>query len=203
MHSPRIKKRGTQGFTLVELLVVIGIITLLLGILMPGLGKVRQISRRVACKAQLHSVAQAFRMYLDDNRNTMPPAAAMPWNPDDPTMPISDKLPLVKYLGTYLSVPNSELAETNGKNCYAKVLCCPGDIKSGDPKHYFRIQQSSYAYNEWRGNRSMNRASFTKNAPERDVEILWDFEAFHGTAGQAGAKNYLYSDCHVGNINGD
>ena len=202
MHSSR-NKGERYGFTLVELLVVIGIITLLLGILMPGLNKVRQISRRVTCKAQLHSVAQAFRMYLDDNRNTMPPAAAMPWNPDDPTVPLSDKLPLVKYLGQYLSVPSSELAETNGKKCYAKVLCCPADVKNGDPKHYFRIQQSSYTYAERRGNRSMNNAAFTKNAPERDVEILWDFEAFHGTAGQAGAKNYLYSDCHVGNVNGD
>jgi prepilin-type N-terminal cleavage/methylation domain-containing protein len=191
-----------NAFTLVELLVVIGIITVLLGILVPSLGKVRQIARRTMCKAQLHSVAQAFRMYLDDNRNTMPPAAAMPWKPDNPNELMSEKLPIITYLGQYLSVPIAELADTN-KKCYAKVLCCPADKKNGDPKHYFRIQQSSYAYNEWRGNRSMNRASFTKNAPERDVEIMWDFETFHGTAGKPGAKNYLFSDCHVGNINGD
>ena len=196
-------KHRFPGFTLVELLVVISIIALLMGILAGALGKARQIARRTACKANLHSVAQAFRMYLDDNRLTMPPAAGMPWNPENPAQPLTGKYPIVKYIGPYLSLSPAELNETNGKKCYAKVLCCPADYKNSDPKHYFKTQQSSYEYSERRGGRSMNRASFTKNAPERDVEIMWDFEAFHGTAGKVGAKNYLFSDCHVGNLDGD
>ena len=58
-------------------------------------------------------------------------------------------------------------------------------------------------YAERRGNKSMNSAAFTKRAPERDVEIMWDYDTFHGKAGVKGAKNYLYSDCHTGNVNGD
>jgi len=200
----------------VELLVVIGVVSLLMGILLPALNKARAVARSASCRANLHSLALAFRMYLDDNQNVMPPAAAIPWDPDNPDkrLPtithgpdgehITVILPsIVKYIGQYLSVPRTELAEANGKKCYAKVLCCPSDRKNGETEHYFRIQQSSYEYAERRGNRSMNSAAFTKRAPERDVEIMWDYEAFHGKAGAKGAVNYLYSDCHTGNLNGD
>jgi len=197
-----------KAFTLVELLVVISVIGLLLAILMPALNKVRQIGKRTVCKANLHSVAQAFRMYLDDNRLVMPPAISMPldYDPETPGLQYpeqADKLPIVYYLGRYLSIPSGDLAKVSDGKCFAKVLGCPADYKNGQPQHYFKTYMSSYAYSERRGGRSMNKASFTKNAPERDIEIMWDFEAFHGTAGKVGAKNYLYSDCHVGNLNGD
>lgn len=63
-----------MGFTLVELLVVISIISMLLAITIPSLNKARQYSKRTACKAQLHDIGMALRMYLDNNRNKMPPA---------------------------------------------------------------------------------------------------------------------------------
>jgi len=213
--SPRISSGGHRAFTLVELLVVIGVISLLMGILLPALNKARAAARSTSCRANLHSLAIAFRAYLDDNRNTMPPAAHMPWNSDNP----NERLPtiihgpdgditvilpsIVEYIGQYLSVSIAELAEENGKKCYAKVLCCPSDRKNGETKHYFRIQQSSYDYAAQLGNQSMDSAAFTKNAPERDIEVMWDYYTFHGKAGVKGAKNYLYSDCHVGDLNGD
>ena len=224
MYSPRIKDRGTRGFTLVELLVVIGIIALLLGILMPGLGKVRQISRRVACKAQLHDIALAFRMYLDDNRNVMPPAAdtpwsfasMQPWEVKRPSESTSGKPPIVKFLGSYLSVSSGELAESDGKKCYAKVLACPGDNRGGINKFYFKIQQSSYWYRDRLGGRMLDKTAFRSNSPLKDLEIIGDFDAFHGSkltvdAGQRydenieppmGAYNYLFADCHVGDRKG-
>ncbi|OHB57355.1 MAG: hypothetical protein A2Y07_11890 [Planctomycetes bacterium GWF2_50_10] len=204
-----------KAFTLVELLVVISIIGLLLAILMPALNKVRQIGKRTVCKANLHSVAQAFRMYLDDNRLIMPPACGfpeLPWNPDSPDQRASGKVSIARYLGSYLSAAPAELNKTKTA---IKVLCCPADLKNGDPKHYFKTQESSYDYAERRGGRSMNKASFTKHSPERDVEIMWDYESWHGktrtrttgeretTIADLGAVNYLYSDCHVGNRNGD
>jgi prepilin-type processing-associated H-X9-DG protein len=35
---------------------------------------------------------------------------------------------------------------------------------------------------------------------ERNIHVMYDFEPFHGDAGEPGAKNYLYADCHVGNL---
>lgn len=55
------------AFTLIELLVVIAIIALLLAILMPALQRVKQQARSSACKANMHSWAQIWSMYCQDN----------------------------------------------------------------------------------------------------------------------------------------
>jgi prepilin-type N-terminal cleavage/methylation domain-containing protein/prepilin-type processing-associated H-X9-DG protein len=52
-----------HAFTLVELLVVVGIISVLIGLLMPVLGKVRKHAQEVHCAANLHSIGQALTMY--------------------------------------------------------------------------------------------------------------------------------------------
>jgi prepilin-type N-terminal cleavage/methylation domain-containing protein len=56
-----------KGFTLIELLVVIAIIAVLMGILMPALGRVRKQARAVACQANLKHWGLIFKMYTDDN----------------------------------------------------------------------------------------------------------------------------------------
>jgi len=59
--------RGGFGFTLIEVLVVVSVITLLLAILLPALNKARQIAFRIACQSNLRQIALAWEMYLDDN----------------------------------------------------------------------------------------------------------------------------------------
>jgi type II secretory pathway pseudopilin PulG len=69
----RQRKRGRgAAFTLVELLVVIGIIALLIAILLPTLSKAREQSRRTACLSNLRSLGHAMYLYANGNRDRLP-----------------------------------------------------------------------------------------------------------------------------------
>src|SRR5215211_6792177 len=71
------------GFTLVELLVVIGIIALLISILLPVLGNVRRQGIKAKCAAQMRDVGNAMLMYAQDNKGFLPPARLnTPYNVD-------------------------------------------------------------------------------------------------------------------------
>lgn len=62
-------RRRRVGFSLVELLVVIGIVGLLLAILLPVLSRVRRMARSAVCLAHLQQLGDAYRMYLNNNGN--------------------------------------------------------------------------------------------------------------------------------------
>jgi len=66
----RVSKK--TGFTLVELLVVIGIIALLISILLPSLNKARETANRVKCQSNLSQMGKALLLYSNENKGSFP-----------------------------------------------------------------------------------------------------------------------------------
>ncbi len=74
--------RNRLAFTLVELLVVIGIIALLISILLPALNKARESARSAACLAQLRQIGHASALYASDHGGYLVPSYVHPATPE-------------------------------------------------------------------------------------------------------------------------
>jgi prepilin-type N-terminal cleavage/methylation domain-containing protein/prepilin-type processing-associated H-X9-DG protein len=84
LRRPTAGRFRAAGFTLVELLVVIGIIALLIGILLPTLNKARESAKQIQCSANLRSIGQGFAIYVAENDQMLPAAYLYNTGPGSP-----------------------------------------------------------------------------------------------------------------------
>jgi prepilin-type N-terminal cleavage/methylation domain-containing protein/prepilin-type processing-associated H-X9-DG protein len=118
--------RWRIGFTLVELLVVIGIIALLISILLPSLARARMEGQKVKCLSNLRQIGAAFIMYANENAGSMPQHSN--WGNCYGKMGLDaryDKTPKTGFLG------EPGVVEERPLNKYVKsaeVFACPNDM---------------------------------------------------------------------------
>ena len=128
--------RQRRAFTLVELLVVIGILTVLLALLMPAAARAREQARSVQCASNLRQLGNAFVMYAIDNEQWYPhhgdwvvlyPADWLHWQASrDPS-----RSAVARYLGPFKP----------------EVYRCPTDDVSARPRVITEAFRYSYTFN--------------------------------------------------------
>lgn len=77
-------RRGRGGFSLVELLVVLSVISLLLGLALPVLSQVRSMAQRMNCLSNLRQIGVGMQAYRMDNDDMMPAVQSFSVDPHQP-----------------------------------------------------------------------------------------------------------------------
>lgn len=156
------RQRYADGFTLVELLVVVGIIAILISTLLPALQKARESGKAVACASNLRQIGQAAYMYLGQY-GTYPPAG---YTLADGRVQTWDRL-LARYLGgkvlpeypvgTSKQFGKSTMLDGSVQDLSMGVFRCPSDA------YLIRNQGGSDLNPDWRQSYSAAKAWRTSN----------------------------------------
>lgn len=141
-REPARGKQRQKGFTLIEVLVVISIISLLMAILVPALGKARHQARTIVGMGNMRQIVGSVNLFALDNDNQYPESVATigfgdHWNWQEPTM-------LTGYRKRSPQLHRSMSAYLHNYIADASIIFCPNA-----PKKYKYLQQAWDAGDDW------------------------------------------------------
>ncbi len=156
------RRHRTRAFTLIELLVVIAVIALLVGLLLPALGRARATTRVAACLANIRGQGDAVLMYTSSYKESMPPRwiAMTTADADDPDAGfwLINRV-LSNFMGSPMEKPTVGFPPVTG------MYRCP-EIKP-DQDELWRRSHSGYIHaapNRWLFNYlNVNKVTGTMN----------------------------------------
>ncbi|HXE52031.1 MAG TPA: prepilin-type N-terminal cleavage/methylation domain-containing protein [Tepidisphaeraceae bacterium] len=177
MHKPR-------AFTLIEIVVVIGIIVILAALLVSAMAKARASAAHARCAAQLHDIGQMLQMYFGENHNRLPKVNMMP----------SLRPPLNGYPSFAQLLAPYAKGGTRVFQCPADRITQPAPDAPPGYETYFAREHSSYYWNE---DISIRASHITELKNSDRALLVQEYEPFHGPPGESGSMNRLYADLHV------
>ena len=205
--------RGRRAFTLIEILVVVGIIAILLGILLPTIAGARRSANRVTCRAQLGDIGKLFNMYLNDSKGRMPRVNPLPsFTPPINSFPYIVEVfdPYTKNVRKGWHCPSDAITQdiNRTENAQPTDPRYLGNGLASGAMTYFQREGSSYEYNTWIN--AYNGGDMFQDAltvlrtlhgiDQAHVRLFNDFEPFHAKKGTPGSTNFLFADWHVGDM---
>ncbi len=156
-----------RGFTLVELLVVIGIIALLISILLPTLNRARESSKRIACMSNLRQMMVAATGYMAENQGNFPYQGASSPGVSDALFPTTTATSWARHLLEY-----TEMETTKGWLYCPTIHSIRGDLNDQDKRLSYFANGMITQFGVKQIPQSSTVAAFGEDDTERTASIV-------------------------------